>query len=161
VDQPLHGRHRERRVVMAEFEGHVDSIRRHKKSASDAVNSLRRDDLTDAAVRAQARADHAVLTGIADQLEKTRQERGKDLEAFKKVAVVSIRDEDFDRRIEQCEKALQQPIGLRKRLRTVEKQLHQYQVPDGVPVSASVAEIAKKVGSLAAAPTSEPAAETT
>ncbi|TQM85307.1 hypothetical protein FHX81_7786 [Saccharothrix saharensis] len=144
------------REVLAGFERDVDSIARHKKSAGDLAKALRRADLADAAVRARAHADHALLTVIAKRLEQTRVERGRELLAFKQTAVPAVRDEEFDRRVERCEKALQQPIGVNGHLSAVRKKLLSHGVPPAVPMSAGVAELAAELGAPTATPTPTP-----
>lgn len=145
------------RAVLAGLERDAASIARHDEKAGAIAKSLRRADLTDAAGRARIHADHALLTDIAKRLEQTRDERRSGLSTFKRTAVLTVRDEEFDRRIERCEKALQQPIRLKGHLSTIRKKLLSYEAPAAVPASAGVAELAAELGCSTAAPTPEPA----
>ncbi|NBH09993.1 hypothetical protein, partial [Amycolatopsis sp. SID8362] len=133
--------------LLAGLERDAESIARLKKSASGFAKELRRADLADAARRAQAHADHAVLTDIAKRLEQVRVERLGELQKFKGKQIA----EQFDTRVERCEKALQQPIGLNAHLSTVRRRLrsHDGQPATVVPPSAGVAAIDAELGSFA------------
>ncbi|RSD10341.1 hypothetical protein [Amycolatopsis eburnea] len=133
--------------LLTRLERDAGSIARLKKSAGVFAKELRRADLADAARRAQAHADHAVLADIANRLEQARVERLGALQEFKAKPVAA----QFDAHLERCEKALQQPIGLNAHLSTVRRKLRAHGGPPATPVppSAGVAEIDAELGSVA------------
>jgi tetratricopeptide (TPR) repeat protein len=136
--------------LLAAFERDVESIARLKKSAGVFAKQLRGADLTDAAQHAQAQTDHALLTNVANRLEQNRVETLGNLQTFK-LTKTAVRAEEFDTRLERCEKALQQPIGLNGHLSTVRKKLRTYagQSVTPVPPSPGVTQINAELGLLA------------
>lgn len=101
--------------LLAGFEQDALTVARLKKSAGTLVKALR-----GATVSDQVHADHALLTDVAKRLEEMRVAR---LVALQKFKAQKLATEEFDARVEGCEKALQQPLGLNAHLSSVRRKL--------------------------------------